>query len=197
MILFFLMVWRPPGSTRTDTLFPYTTLFRSMARDDFICELARGLRGGGALLRLERIFILRFAADVVALGDDLGGADHRHIGVLVHRDQLGVGFDEHLDAAADLRDALDAAGDRDVLAVDDDLLRGGRDRHQSRRALAVDRHAGDGDGQAGAQRDQARDIHRLRALLHRGAAQHVVDLATLPAGALARGADRLPPARRS
>src|SRR3546814_17288463 len=105
MILFFLMVWRPPGSTRTDTLFPYTTLFRSMARDDFICELARGLRGGGALLRLERIFILRFAADVVALGDDLGGADHRHIGVLVHRDQLGVGFDEHLAAAADLRDA--------------------------------------------------------------------------------------------
>src|SRR3546814_2799348 len=23
------MIWRPPGSTRTDTLFPYTTLFRS------------------------------------------------------------------------------------------------------------------------------------------------------------------------
>src|SRR3546814_12111626 len=27
--LFFLMVLRPPRSTRTDTLFPYTTLFRS------------------------------------------------------------------------------------------------------------------------------------------------------------------------
>src|SRR3546814_3892415 len=27
--LFFLMLRRPPGSTRTDTLFPYTTLFRS------------------------------------------------------------------------------------------------------------------------------------------------------------------------
>src|SRR3546814_15946905 len=27
--LFFLMIRRPPGSTRTDTLFPYTTLFRS------------------------------------------------------------------------------------------------------------------------------------------------------------------------
>src|SRR3546814_19943869 len=26
---FFLMIRRPPGSTRTDTLFPYTTLFRS------------------------------------------------------------------------------------------------------------------------------------------------------------------------
>src|SRR3546814_16017845 len=27
------MIRRPPGSTRTDTLFPYTTLFRSIPRD--------------------------------------------------------------------------------------------------------------------------------------------------------------------
>src|SRR3546814_18952838 len=27
---FFLMIRRPPRSTRTDTLFPYTTLFRSI-----------------------------------------------------------------------------------------------------------------------------------------------------------------------
>src|SRR3546814_4626504 len=31
MMLFFLMIRRPPRSTRTDTLFPYTTLFRSYA----------------------------------------------------------------------------------------------------------------------------------------------------------------------
>src|SRR3546814_19864863 len=30
---FFLMIRRPPRSTRTDTLFPYTTLFRSPAPD--------------------------------------------------------------------------------------------------------------------------------------------------------------------
>src|SRR3546814_6642198 len=30
MVLFFLMIRRPPRSTRTDTLFPYTTLFRSL-----------------------------------------------------------------------------------------------------------------------------------------------------------------------
>src|SRR3546814_3892480 len=30
-IFFFLMIRRPPRSTRTDTLFPYTTLFRSQA----------------------------------------------------------------------------------------------------------------------------------------------------------------------
>src|SRR3546814_4704122 len=31
-VLFFLMIRRPPRSTRTDTLFPYTTLFRSTVR---------------------------------------------------------------------------------------------------------------------------------------------------------------------
>src|SRR3546814_13900953 len=29
IVVFFLMIRRPPRSTRTDTLFPYTTLFRS------------------------------------------------------------------------------------------------------------------------------------------------------------------------
>src|SRR3546814_12846543 len=29
VFIFFLMIRRPPRSTRTDTLFPYTTLFRS------------------------------------------------------------------------------------------------------------------------------------------------------------------------
>src|SRR3546814_6663575 len=32
IFFFFLMIRRPPRSTRTDTLFPYTTLFRSTAR---------------------------------------------------------------------------------------------------------------------------------------------------------------------
>src|SRR3546814_10502324 len=31
LLFFFLMIRRPPRSTRTDTLFPYTTLFRSSA----------------------------------------------------------------------------------------------------------------------------------------------------------------------
>src|SRR3546814_18357768 len=37
MFMFFLMIRRPPRSTRTDTLFPYTTLFRSEV-------VTRGLR---------------------------------------------------------------------------------------------------------------------------------------------------------
>src|SRR3546814_8349201 len=33
-LFFFLMIRRPPRSTRTDTLFPYTTLFRSLPGGD-------------------------------------------------------------------------------------------------------------------------------------------------------------------
>src|SRR3546814_7941792 len=35
------MIRRPPRSTRTDTLFPYTTLFRSLAHSRSNAELAR------------------------------------------------------------------------------------------------------------------------------------------------------------
>src|SRR3546814_13445053 len=35
LFFFFLMIRRPPRSTRTDTLFPYTTLFRSFLPIDF------------------------------------------------------------------------------------------------------------------------------------------------------------------
>src|SRR3546814_10047380 len=56
------MIQRPPRSTRSDTLFPYTTLFRSTGRDPFpafvaartgghraqAAALCRGAGGGGA-----------------------------------------------------------------------------------------------------------------------------------------------------
>src|SRR3546814_3765210 len=56
------MIRRPPGSTRTDPLFPYTTLFRSIGLDEEAAEIGnRGvdLVGLGALpcgdVRIERI----------------------------------------------------------------------------------------------------------------------------------------------
>src|SRR3546814_14284976 len=45
--LFFLMIRRPPRSTRTDTLFPYTTLFRS---DFFGAEAVAQLRQDAKLI---------------------------------------------------------------------------------------------------------------------------------------------------
>src|SRR3546814_4220969 len=37
----FLMIRRPPRSTRTDTLFPYTTLFRSQGKDQLASRSVR------------------------------------------------------------------------------------------------------------------------------------------------------------
>src|SRR3546814_6900382 len=52
MLLFFLlMILRPPISTRTDTLFPYTTLCRSPRRDR---DAARELRADRDPERLPR-----------------------------------------------------------------------------------------------------------------------------------------------
>src|SRR3546814_14085258 len=54
-VFFFLSIRRPPRSTRTDTLFPYTTLFRSMGAEPIRLEArhrsARMLRTamGGAI----------------------------------------------------------------------------------------------------------------------------------------------------
>src|SRR3546814_14973906 len=50
--VFFLMIRRPPRSTRTDTLFPYTTLFRSPQKQDR-CPDDHG-RGDGADNRHRR-----------------------------------------------------------------------------------------------------------------------------------------------
>src|SRR3546814_10520471 len=52
------MLLRPPRSTRTDTLFPYTTLFRSdilAIRGDLeVCQICEPWDRDGALLQLAR-----------------------------------------------------------------------------------------------------------------------------------------------
>src|SRR3546814_3898982 len=49
-LLFFLMIRRPPRSTRTDTLFPYTTLFRSLAIVFAVTDPDLGKKGISAFL---------------------------------------------------------------------------------------------------------------------------------------------------
>src|SRR3546814_19100296 len=66
--LFFLMIRRPPRSTRTDTLLPYTTLFRS---DDQLVDVDAQLLG---VDRIERVFGVDErggAAVLLRLGDDV------------------------------------------------------------------------------------------------------------------------------
>src|SRR3546814_10580352 len=78
--LFFLMIRRPPRSTRTDTLFPYTTLFRShgqrqqfggidQRRHDGDRKDRAGQRAGGAEHRLGNHRARQ------RLGDDIAGEE--------------------------------------------------------------------------------------------------------------------------
>src|SRR3546814_1720144 len=64
MLFFFLMIRRPPRSTRTDTLFPYTTLCRSRAvvrprledrLDSRVGDAVRTSEGRSATLQRHRI----------------------------------------------------------------------------------------------------------------------------------------------
>src|SRR3546814_16752082 len=48
---FFLMIRRPPRSTRTDTLFPYTTLFRSEVKASIVAESYSGQETACAVAR--------------------------------------------------------------------------------------------------------------------------------------------------
>src|SRR3546814_2942776 len=68
------MIRRPPRSTRTDTLFPYTTLFRSFGhvgerlghrRDLRLGAALRGERGG---LRLDDLAQLEQAGEQIVAG---------------------------------------------------------------------------------------------------------------------------------
>src|SRR3546814_9134766 len=77
--VFFLMIRRPPRSTRTDTLFPYTTLFRSLRPDaaGSGMGLARGAadrpRGQSALpLSGRRISEVSAVAPMIVGVDEAG-----------------------------------------------------------------------------------------------------------------------------
>ena len=169
---------------------------RGADRDDFVVELAGFLRGGGTLLALQRVFVLRFAADAVTLRDRFGGLQHRHVDRAVHVNQLGIGHHAHFFGLHEA-DRFLPTGGHHVHAVGNDLLGGGGDAHQAARTLAVDGHAAGADRATGAQRDLAGEVSGLRTLLERAAPQHVVDLAGVDAGTLDRGLERIGAERRA
>src|SRR3546814_16172994 len=92
----FLMIRRPPRSTRTDTLFPYTTLFRSAV-------VERDLLGAGDLEALplfdrahERARVVQAA---VGAGVEPGIAAPQPAGAQVAAIQIGVDDDGDLQLA--------------------------------------------------------------------------------------------------
>src|SRR3546814_20172338 len=84
---FYLMIRRPPRSTRTDTLFPYTTLFRSAivigtatsdAGANAIGERLSASGGHGRVLDVANPDSIRGLVD--AIGKDIGA-----ISILVNK----------------------------------------------------------------------------------------------------------------
>src|SRR3546814_16283850 len=101
-LTFFLMKLRPPRSTRTDTLFPYTTLFRSLVRTDRRRRAARHALGQGFARRrageADRAGIQ--VAELSAAPQGQGGEPHR-----ADRAYLRSGFRPRFQHDRGVRDA--------------------------------------------------------------------------------------------
>src|SRR5450755_3163742 len=110
-------------------------------RDDFVLELVGLLGCGHTALRFQRVLILVFAAELVALGDDIGGVDHRHEDVGRRLEQIRIDRLLRRAASGD-RDAFHAAGNDTIGAVGANAVRRHRNGLQSRRAETVHRYAG-------------------------------------------------------
>src|SRR3546814_15492136 len=91
-VVFFLMIRRPPRSTRTDTLFPYTTLFRSGERVDTQRRHAVALRVIGVMDDVIAVAVLEHRA--------MAGADEPVAGATVGAQAHRAANPEHLSALA-------------------------------------------------------------------------------------------------
>src|SRR3546814_20487573 len=113
---FFLMIRRPPRSTRTDTLFPYTTLFRS-STDGVALDAGNLDKPTYGIAREPQ----------VVLHADLGSVLHLPDGSSHHSRQTGGG---HRARCADLTLApdLSARDGRGLLVDEPDSARGERER---------------------------------------------------------------------
>src|SRR3546814_2262793 len=105
---FFLMIRRPPRSTRTDTLFPYTTLFRSVdaGRGEEVAHILvepahRHIAGGRVIPLRRQVDILRLIGDQARIALGAGAPTHAeqcverapalHARIVGARDRVAVG----------------------------------------------------------------------------------------------------------
>src|SRR3546814_18104291 len=123
LFFFFLMIRRPPRSTRTDTLFPYTTLFRSVG-----IHVGRG--ASAALKHVDGEPFEQLAGDqlVAGLGDRLVFL-RRQVAELVVGGSAGLFH--HAEGTDQVGVVVDADA-RDVEVVEralglDAVIDGGRD----------------------------------------------------------------------
>src|SRR3546814_3375287 len=114
---FFLSIRRPPRSTRTDTLFPYTTLFRSLAGDRLGLALTSARIGVRALAANRQALAMAQAAIAGEVHQPLDV--HRRVAAQVALDRV-VGVERFADLQDfGVRKVLDAAGVVDPQLVGD------------------------------------------------------------------------------
>src|SRR3546814_18600193 len=110
LLIFFSMLRRPPRSTRTDTLFPFTTLFRSLVQNE-IRYLYRGMENGNYVPQApEATWSLRY-----------GDCKAKTLLLLAMLDQLGIEARPALVSSAFgdlLRDRLPTLGAFDHVIVE-------------------------------------------------------------------------------
>src|SRR3546814_1529141 len=143
------MIRRPPRSTRTDTLFPYTTLFRSRTEEDYLRhslqELDQLAPEGGEEDRLaeRRAFLMhreKLAEAITAALEDLSGERggerllsnaQRHLQRVA--DKAGGRLDPILDTLdRALAETADAVAEIQTLSADLDLDVGELERIEER-----------------------------------------------------------------
>src|SRR3546814_7223149 len=71
-VIFFLRLRRPPRSNRTDTLCPYTTLFRSLAADRFVARLGETTVAHPVAAMTEQVDL-----GLAAIGQSAGDEEER------------------------------------------------------------------------------------------------------------------------
>src|SRR3546814_20509665 len=134
-LFFFLMIRRPPRSTRTDTLFPYTTLFRSDGAE----ELALAVKGIDACGDHDRRAEQRPAVGDVAEHHDAENDRPDQDGIAEGRDEGDLAHPHRLDG--------------EQVAEDEEARRDGQQAEAAggpRLPLADERHeAGEGGGADG------------------------------------------------
>src|SRR3546814_20106163 len=97
-LVFFLMIRRPPRSTRTDTLFPYTTLFRSDGQGSRMLSIPRDL-----------LVTISETGQTTRINAAFNGGPRRLVANL--RDQLQLPIHHYLEGDfVGFRDLVDAPG---------------------------------------------------------------------------------------
>src|SRR3546814_12320345 len=89
------MIRRPPRSTRTDTLFPYTTLFRSMPVVNLVLELVAGrlhllgIDDDDVIARVDVRGVFRLVLAAQAVGNFSGQTAERFVRRVNHVPEIG------------------------------------------------------------------------------------------------------------